>query len=252
MSRGQDGVVTGPPGQAEGLELLRLSAATDDAHVRKGPLGGTALAVTTLIVRGRRLVRAIFALLDDGQFDPEALILRRALMETAVTLQWLGTDLRANVPRWRLDDLLTRQKWDDELRASGQRLYEPQARQRLDADIERRQASGVKGMPPFRQRCEAIEPTWHATAYRALSHGATHPSPYALEDFIQDHPDGGKWVRADGPQTRDEDFPYEWAALWLHVILDVAAVTSGAFPWTREDLQPFADSIKAGIASRKG
>ncbi len=106
-------------------------------------------------------------------------------------------------------------------------------------------------MPSFRDRCDAVDPSLHSTAYRQGSHGATHPSTYALGRFVDAEDARGAHVLAFGDRTRDETEPYETAALWLHMTLDVAAMTTRRMPWTRGSLQPPLDSIVAGLAARE-
>lgn len=246
-----------PPGRAECIELLRLGDPVDNALVTADqPHATVALAVTTFIVRARRLVRASIVLLDRG-FDLEAAVLGRALMDTAVTLAWLGEDLPERIRRWQLDDARTRRTWLTELAELDKDELAvdwwpelPDERGELQELIAHLEAEGVKGMPGFKARAERMHPSFHATAYRQGSHGAVHPSPYALESFIDHHDEAGDHVSAYGPRTRDKTYPYETAALWLHLAMDTAAMTSPAFPWTRADLQPPLDSIKAGIDLR--
>lgn len=246
------------PGRREALELLSISDSVDNSLVVIQKHGFEALAVTTFVVRARRLVRAIFHLLDE-QLDVEAAILGRALMETAVTLMWLGTDLPKNVKRWRLDDARERLKWLEELGAlekTGDEYAWPPWPERPMEEAELRdlvaslEGKGVKGLPSFKDRCKTMSSHFYPTAYRQGSHGAVHPSPYALEQFIDHADELGAHILANGPRTRDKTYPDETAALWLHLVLDVAAMTSNAFGWSREDIQPALDSIAAGLHAR--
>ena len=238
--------------------MLRISASVDNSLVTVQTFDFEALAVTTFVVRARRLVGAIFLLLDAG-LDIEAAILGRALMETAVTLMWLGTDLPTNVKRWRLDDARTRLKWLKELEAlektGDEHAWPPWPKRGLEKkELAERVAAlegeGLSGMPSFKDQCKAMSSHFYPTAYRQNSHGAVHPSPYALEQFIDRDDERGVHILADGPRTRDRTYPDETAALWLHLVLDVAAMTSNAFPWSRKDLQPALDSISAGLQAR--
>jgi hypothetical protein len=174
------------------------------------------------------------------------------LMETTVTLLWLASDLEGRVPRCLLSDAVRRVEWDDAYAqaSGGDRLLSPASREELVNKIAAWKAEGVKELPPVRQLCDELDPAWHPLAYRQGSQGATHATPYALERFIAEETPAGCTIDATGPRTRDDTYPYETAALWLHMALDVPAM-SGRFPWSREDLAPTLESILAGMSRRQ-
>lgn len=232
---------TARPGREEGLELLRISSEMDRTLVRPTGRAEEGVVVVTFVVRARRLTRAIFCLLDEG-LDIEAQMLGRALMETAVTLAWLGKDLTSRISRWRLDDARTRLKWDDEAISAGEALMSHRARSITEALITRLEGSGVRGMPDFRTRCDEIDASWYA-AYKQASHGALHATTFALGRFIADVRAEGSSVLAFGDPTKHDDEPYEMPALWLHMSLDVAGMTTRRMPWDRSTLQPALDAI---------
>jgi hypothetical protein len=234
------------------VELLELSQGLDRQTIPRGPNAEAFQVLVTFAVRARRLVRAIYALLDEG-LDIEAQMLGRVLMETTVTLQWMAVDLRARIPNWRLDDARVRLAWDDAYATAheGQRLMSAEGRRQIEALRDRLIGAGATRPPEFWERCAEIEPTWHTLIYRHASHGAMHPSAMALGRFIERVDEQGAHVLADGPETRDDAYRYEPPALWLQLTLDVLSrVAPGAFRW-QDDLERIGARMAERIIARE-
>jgi hypothetical protein len=79
---------------------------------------------------------------------------------------------------------------------------------------------------------------------------AIHASSAALRTFLVERTEEGTLVDAYGEPTVDDTEPYENAALSLHWVLDVAAITSGRMPWTPETIRPQLASMEAEIERR--
>jgi hypothetical protein len=207
--------------------------------------------MVTFAVRARRLVRAIFALLDE-ELDIGAQMLGRVLMETTVTLQWLAKDFPARITSWRLHDAKARLSWDGAFAKvhGGEALMSAEGRREIEALRDQLRARGGDKLPEFWERCAEMEPTWHVQMYRQASHGAIHPSAMALQKFIDRIDEQGAHVLADGPETRDDEHPHEMAALWLQITLDVLGrVAPKTFPWQRQ-LDEIGARLAAGIEGR--
>lgn len=241
------------PGEAEGYELLQMSAALDNILVPRAPTAEAYQVMVTFAIRARRLTQAIFNLLDQG-LEVEAEMLERVLMETAVTLQWIARDFDSRITRWRLEDANARLAWDDNYAKghAGDRMLSAKGRREIEITRERliERDPEAEPMPKFWERCAEVEtsaelePSWYILVYKRASHGAIHPSTMALERFIDHVDEAGAHLLASGPNTKADDAQHEWAALWLHIVLDVLARCAPlSFRW-----REFLDAIGARLA----
>lgn len=246
------------PGKSEGLQLLALSEPLDNVHVPASVNAVFAAALVALHIRARRFVKAVFCLLDQG-LSIEAEVLNRALLETTVLARWIAKDPSSRVDRWRLSDLEERIKWHDgyEKAATAQGL-QPNDSSLIPAEryaefvdeAARLRSEGVKSVPDLLQMSEDIgnSDIYHL-AYRQGCQSFAHPQFLALERFMDWKGDGSWDVRANAPSAEVDTEPYETAAIWLYLIMEIGAEAPG-IPWRKEHLKSVEESILGGIARR--
>jgi hypothetical protein len=189
----------------------------------------------------------------------EAAIIVRALNESLLTLAWLDPDPELAELVWMLDEIRTRLSHHKEVaaeerrqRARARRRREPvralapgeilglfdraslrrfkqheaDTRARIDAlprkarRLKKLQVKRVSEMPSFKARAAVAGMPWaYSLAYRFDSNAAAHPSPLAVERFLEAQGDRVRILPTPEGTVAD---PYYVAARLFSVIVQVA------------------------------
>jgi Family of unknown function (DUF5677) len=187
------------------------------------------IAVRAMISRARRLLRGIFTLADAGM-DLEAMVLVRALVEFTITLAWLLKDPELAVLQMAWDDSRGRRRIHDHFyRLAGVEVYSKAKLEEFDAGnlgvLDQLRGRPAK-LPPLEQRAikGGLEHLY-ASAYRAGSQAAAHPTIWGMEQLMEglsEQPAGQLVIHPDVPPTHPKLEPYEIAVrlYGLMVVLD--------------------------------
>lgn len=180
-----------------GLELLATSAGYEGLVVRDARTA----SVAGLVARQRRLLQAAYRLIDAGDLL-EAQILVRSQVEFLIVQKWLQLDPELHYPLWVIEDVRARFALrDDVLAAYGTdvldagtvRRYE-QARDDRRAELARiceQRGINVLEYPKLIDQAKAVdEAGTYALVYRYDSQAAVHPRSLAVEQLLDQVPDG--------------------------------------------------------------
>lgn len=222
-----------------GLRLLEISS-TYERRVVAPEAGPATLAIVGLVARQRRFLRAAYLLADADQ-RLEAAILLRAMLEFLIRQFWLQTNPELNHVLWAIDDLRARLRIDRELREQAAADHEEalevmqsemrgqyerslqEMRDQLEALRLRLGLEQAPSYPNLREQAEAVGLGFSYTlAYRFDSLSAAHPSAMAVEQLLEQHPEGVR-VRPDPPPERGYADPYGVGAFILRDALSHAA-----------------------------
>lgn len=244
-------------GRQCGLDLLELTRGYEELDVPHG-LGTTNLAVLALVARARHLLTRAYDVADGGDATSAA-ILMRGITESVFTLAWLNRDPELAGIVWMLDEIRSRLSQHDEVSAAERRQRRRARRRgeavralaagqslglltrasvrdlrRLREQVRRR----AQRLPRYKSRLEKLKvkqltrmPTFQARAevggasdiysltYRFDSNSAAHPNPLALEQFLEERPDGVR-IRATPKGARPD--PYVIGAVLLMALVELA------------------------------
>jgi hypothetical protein len=240
-----------------GMELLDLTRGYENLVIPRG-LGQSDTAVFALVARARHLLRRAYEVADSGDATSAA-ILMRGITESVLTLAWLNQDPELGGIVWMLDEIRSRLSQHDEVarlarnerrrarrrgevvsplppgkshgiltRASVRELRRLRDRTRARAQrlpryrarLKRLKVDQPTRMPTFARRAEAggAEMIYSLT-YRFDSNSAAHPTPLALEQFLEAR-NGDILIRATPSGPRPD--PYAVGAVLLMALVELA------------------------------
>lgn len=244
-------------GRRCGLDLLELTRGYEQLVVPRGR-GATTLAVLALVARARHLLRQAYALADAGD-PTSAAILMRGITESVLTLAWLNKDSELAGLVWMLDEIRSRLNQHQEVarlarnqRRRAQRQGEAviplapgqshgvltRASVRSLGRLQQQTRTAARGLPRYAKRLEKLKvkqvarmPSFalraevggaamiYSLTYRFDSDSAAHPSPLALDQFLEPQ-NGDVLVRATPKGPRPD--PYATGAVLLIALVDLA------------------------------
>jgi hypothetical protein len=244
-------------GRRCGLDLLELTRGYEQLVVRRG-LGPTTLAVLALVARARHLLRQAYALADAGD-PTSAAILMRGITESVLTLAWLNKDSELAGLVWMLDEIRSRLNQHKEVARLARNERRRVQRQggavvplapgqshgvltresvRSLGQLQEQTRAAARGLPRYAKRLEKLKvkqvarmPSFalraevggaamiYSLTYRFDSDSAAHPSPLALDQFLETR-NGGVLVRATPKGPRPD--PYATGAVLLIAVVDLA------------------------------
>lgn len=184
--------------RALGLELLEASAGYEGLVVTTGV---ETAAIAGLVARQRRLLRSAYRLADADE-RLEAQIIVRSQIEFLIVQKWLQRDPELHFPLWFIEDVRARFAIQtDVLRAYGIDVIEPENVKRYEevregkrgelAQVCKRREIDVPGYPSLIEQAEAVgEGGSYALAYCYDSQTAVHPQALAIEQLLDQVPDG--------------------------------------------------------------
>jgi uncharacterized protein DUF5677 len=239
--------LTAHEARAVGLDLWEASSQFTKTLVspEAGLAGGLLIG---MVARSRALLRAAYALADDG-YELEAMLQVRALNEYAITVKWLCLDADYHALLIGIDDLKARLRIDREVTAlGGEQILTPESKARDEAKLaELRAECGERPaeLPRLIKRAEAAGMAlYYSLAYRADSQAAAHPSLWAVEQFAEAAPDGpGLVVHDRVAPGRTTTSPYKGAVVPFALVLDTFAEAA-----PDEALQKAVASITGRVA----
>jgi hypothetical protein len=201
--------------------LLDASSRYENAEIAAGT-AYIPMVVAALVARSRHMARVIVRLADEGE-TTEAQVLLRALLEYAVTINWLDLDREKNPRHWLISDIRRRLAADNELRQLGEPPIIADAnRQRYEGVVARfeQDLGGNPGqLPSVQQQAQQIEfPIGYSLAYRFDSQSGVHPTSLGAEQMLEAVEDGFR-LRTEPPPGSAPD-PYAVAATLLLLALD--------------------------------
>lgn len=208
-----------------GLELLDRSGIYDGGVIV--PYGDAAtLSLVALASRARRLMRAIYRLLDAGD-SLEAQVLLRTLLEYTLTAQWMAQDPQARFLSWWLEDDRRFRVMEREVRALAKAPIEevPEELQRRREGVReqfQRDAESQKAprFPTLIDMAMAVEsPFAYSFVYRVLSQLGAHPYPHGLEAVIEDSPENNSVLVRPEPKDESTIEPYYLAGALVFISL---------------------------------
>jgi hypothetical protein len=218
-----------------GLRLLDVSEVYERGMITP-EAGPQILSVVGLVARQRRFLRAAYLLADEG-LRLEAGLIIRAMLEFFIRQQWLQADPELNHRLWARDDLRARMLIDTELRGlevhpaevmedDTRDAYQRQL-ERLDAELELlREERGLARAPTYPNLREQAETVGlgqsYSLAYRFDSLTASHPTALAIEQLLEETPEGIR-VLPEPPPGRGYADPYGVGAAILRGALGSAA-----------------------------
>ena len=209
--------------RAAGLDLWAASRQFTKTLIHREAGLATGLLVG-MVARSRALLRAAYALADEG-YELEAMLQVRALNEYAITARWFVLDADYHALLIAIDDLKARLRIDREVQQhGGEQILTAESKARDEAKLaefleqcgERR-----KELPPLIQRAEAAGMMlYYSLAYRSDSQAAAHPSLWAVEQFTEEEPDGSGLVVHDGVAPgRSVTNPYQAGVVPFYLTL---------------------------------
>jgi Family of unknown function (DUF5677) len=237
-----------------GLELLEVSKGYEGLVVRGGV---ETAAIGGLVGRQRRLLQAIYDLLDNGHLL-EAQILFRSQAEFLIVQKWLQLDPDLHFPLWFIEDVRARLVLhNDVLGEYGEEVLKTDTIQRYEQARDDQQVKlgricaergiDVPSYPTLIEQAKAVDEAGaYALAYRYDSQAAVHPRALAVEHLLDQVPEG-LMIRSEphGPALN----LYAGSAVTLLVALRSAAGYSSelAFP----DLEDLDREISAATRSSR-
>jgi hypothetical protein len=214
-----------------GLELFEASAGYEGLIVTTGV---ETAAIAGLVARQRRLMRSAFRLADADE-RLEAQIIVRSQVEFLIVQKWLQLDPELHLPLWFIEDVRARfATRTDVLAAYGIDILEPSNVKRYDEVREERRADlaqicgrrkiDVPRYPSLIEQAQAVgEEGSYALSYRYDSQTAVHPQALAIEQPLDQVPEGLA-IRSE-PHAPAID-TYASSAVTLLVALNSAAAHS--------------------------
>jgi hypothetical protein len=210
------------------------------------------------VARARHLLRIGYEVADLGA-ALEAAIIVRALNESLLTLAWLDADPELGELVWMLDEIRTRLSHHKEVtdeerrqrararrRGEAVRVLQPgeslglmnrafvrklkatdrtarariNALPRKDARLKKLRVRRVSEVPSFKDRAAVAGMPWaYSLAYRFDSNAAAHPSPLAVERFLELD---GQTIRIRATPSGAIVDPYYVAARLLAALIQIA------------------------------
>ncbi|MGD0272245.1 MAG: DUF5677 domain-containing protein [Gaiellaceae bacterium] len=241
--------------RAAGVAMIVSTASLEEeAFVERGvdPMG---LVLLAFAARGRRLLRAAYRLIDNGE-RAEAAPLLRVLHEYLIVARWLDTDPVKHLPMWAKDDLrqrgttlerilsdedldeevkqIVRGKEDvqqEKLRAFLARL--PEEEEQAPKDDDRCPTCGHsrkkrKGLPPLEVMSGKVGLGFaYNVAYRLQSQGDVHATMLVIDNTLIQQEDGQIMIRPEPDSGLSGYDPYQLGA---HLLLDLLRPVDGRWP----------------------
>jgi hypothetical protein len=211
-------------GRRLAYDLLDSSATAYEGGVEL-PYGQSraAVAAVGLAARCRGLTRAVHTLFD-ADMELEAQITLRALMEYAVTLQWIAKEPDARfLSWWRDDDRIfeaLRREVTNRTGLSGDLDPEAETEREKVLALLREESATAAPLPRFVVRAQEVESgLGYSLIYRSLSQAGAHPAPAGIHPLIEDRPEKNMCVVRPRP-IYGSPFDSEYlAALFLLISL---------------------------------
>ena len=240
-----------------GVELLALTQGIEDLPVPAG-LGVRPLAVLGLIARARHLLKTVHTTADVGDVLGSALA-SRAINESVLTLGWLSTDPEMAELVWMLDEIRSRLSHHRDAQAEERRqrrrakrkgkkvppvlpgkslgildrkmvryLKKTEAETKARTEkmkkrarrLKRLKVKRINRMPGFGDRAAVAGLSWaYHYAYRYDSNAVAHPSPLAVERFLDVRHDG---IHVLGEPRGSVPDPYVVSARLFAALLELA------------------------------
>jgi hypothetical protein len=143
--------------------------------------------------RGRRLLRAAYILLDNGD-SPESVPLLRTISEYVIVGRWLALDTEKHLRIWAYADVGKTLHIDAKAFEHGDfRLMEQEARERFEAAKAELRGEGEKPepLPQIEQMAKLVDLSFaYNTAYRIDSQSAVHASGMAVNNAFEEVDEG--------------------------------------------------------------
>jgi hypothetical protein len=225
--------------RAHGLALVHLSQILEGDEVlisaRVDPLG---LVLIAFAARGRRVLRAAYRLLDEGDF-PEAVPLLRVLLEYAIVARWLK-DHPDRLGAWSLKDIERRVLTLDGILAElpqdfpGRDVIEGQRDEVVAFRDGLAARSGVTtgAIPPIEvMAAEGGVLFGYQLAYRPQSQSDVHANPLAVDASYEQQDDGMLRLRPRPLHSLAQFNQYEFGAYVLRDLLSLVSDHMPGFLW---------------------
>lgn len=226
--------------RASGFALLELTSILDEPEaVLAGGVDPLGIVLVGFTVRGRRLLRSMYRLLDAGEAS-EAVPLLRTISEYLIVGRWLS-EHPDRLGDWAMADHDRRDYVIAEvMRELGDEDPETTAalqRQRDEIELSRKHWVGERGQPGSAPNVEQMATQLglgfaYQLAYRSQSQFDVHATTLAVDSCYDQLPSGELGIRRTPVHALAEFNQYELGA---HTLRDLLATTNAhvrSFLWT--------------------